>query len=107
VKIRNNLWGVGRSPPADLGPPEDPNRDKILALLTKRPRTPRRLRKVTLDYKAVIEALRAEGKVIKSVKFPGGLRPWVYCLSKGGRLCGVEGKKGEDPDTARGPRKKT
>lgn len=102
--MRNRVgdWGdVGRIDKKFLTgfKPPNPKRAAVLKALREKPHLPEDLRRVAADAPEIIEDLRAAGHVIKSVLFCGHRR-WVWCLAEGGRLCGVEGEKGKDRETA-------
>lgn len=93
--------GLFDEPPKSvLAKPPDPELAMVLGFLREGPKHRDWLRVRVTDPAGVVEKLRAKGHVIKSVTFPHRSADWVYCLSENGRLCGVEGKAGEDPDTA-------
>lgn len=89
-------------PKSVLGKPPDPDLAKMLTLLREGPKHRDWLYIHVTDPKKTVEQLRAQGHVIKSVSFPNREWDWAYALSENGRLCGVEGKAGEDPDTKKG-----
>jgi hypothetical protein len=93
-----DLFDVKGQPKA--GPP-DPMPGRLLAVLREGPKHRDWLWRDFPAYKEVIEQLRAAGHVIKSISFPNRADDWVYALCENGRVCGVEGKAGEDPDTAK------
>lgn len=79
--------------------PPDPHPEKVLAFLREGPKHRDWLRIHVPDPAAVVETLRTRGHVVKAVKY-FGRTDWVYALSENGRICGVEGKAGEDSDEA-------
>ena len=94
--------GLFDSPPRPApGKPPDPDLALMLELLREGPKHRDWLVLKVKDPKGVVKKLRAKGHVIKSVSLPGRADDWVYALSENGRLHGIEGKAGEDPDTAR------
>lgn len=78
--------------------PPDPAEGQMLAFLREGSKHLAWLQVRFPDPKAVVEALRKKGHVIKSVTWPH-YRDWVYALSEGGYLYGPHGEKHEDPDT--------
>lgn len=100
--------GLFDAPPKSvLDKPPDPDLALMLELLREGPKHRDWLPIKVKDPKGVVEKLRAKGHVIKSVSLPGRADDWVYALSENGRLCGIEGKAGEDPDTAGSAKKAT
>lgn len=84
-----------------LPPPPDPALEVVLKALTEGPKHRDWLRGRVKDPVGAVVGLRRAGHVVKSVILYGRT-DWVYALSKNGRLCGVEGPAGDDPETAGG-----
>lgn len=93
----DGLFGGFVPPPP--APPPDPAPALVLALLRESPKHRDWLRGKVTDPAAAVAALKAAGHVVKSIILYGRT-DWVYALSENGRLCGVEGKAGEDSETA-------
>lgn len=91
--------GLFDEPPKSvLSRPPDPDLAAVLGFLREGPKHRDWLRVRVSDPEGVVERLKVKGHVIKGVILYGRT-DWVYALSENGRLCGVEGKAGEDPDT--------
>ncbi len=103
-KPRDDVFGggglFGDMSPKHLPPPPDPDLALVLSLLREGPKHRDWLYTRVKDPAAVVEKLRAAGHNIKSVSWPNRSWDWVWALSENGRLCGVEGKAGEDEETA-------
>lgn len=101
--------GIEADPPKKVKPaPVEPTADDeeageedvILQLLKTGPKHRDWLKGQFLDYEERIQALLRAGHVIKVYTLVGR-DDWAYVLSENGRLYGVSGEAGRDPQTER------
>lgn len=93
MDLIGGLWAAGKQPKPDI---PDPNLSRLLSLLRSGPQHPDTLRKTFPDCDGLIRKLRERKHRIKSILFCGQAQ-WVCCIVENGRLCGVEGEKGDYP----------